>query len=541
MEATNLTPAEQARLTPRKLAEVLDERSTYDVELVSTRDRPKRIKVSYGKHRVWLQERRGGASIQLEISRRDRRSLQTADWIAALDEGERHIRQQVLAHHEERDVEREFFSAGGDPDLLLAVDFYRHKRFIGDPAHKAHVGPDHRKRLERVWAIVDYKFDMRQPVSSFGSAFVERYVALRTSDSVHFPEHWGRRPCRRASVRTAVNELKDLASVIAFAVKKRKVKFNPLEGYEWEREWLQGDQNAVEHMEEAHPKRHAILMACSECLNPKTGERLPPPINRIGAWDGGARARCIQAFLFHHGHRTISVLSMMCEDVALTRDEMRVLLRQAPNHREWWADHWPNGAVFWRRSKVDYRRVTPLSRRLRTELDRWRTEHPDWRPGMPVFPQMRDARRPIIYDQINKWMKQAVKIAAEDLERLQVPVQQIDRWLAGEIMHGWRDHWATQMDVLGFGWNAATKQGNSKLALHNHVAFMGDWATSGGTQAEVYAKLNPGILQAVAEFERAEDVVRRFSVQAKTELSEVLDAIYDDGEDIIPIIRGRGA
>jgi hypothetical protein len=540
-ETTNPTPAEQAELTARQLEHLLDKRSKYDVELVSKKSTLKRYRVSYGQHRVWLQERRGQASLQLEISRRDRRSLETDDWLRALEDAERIIREQVLAHHEEDVIEQKFSSAAGDCDLQVVVDFYRRARFVDDPNHKDHVGADHRKRLNRIWAIINLKFGMRRPVSWYGARFVERYIGLRTAEPIVFPEHWERDDCKQVAVRTAVNELKDLSGVITFAAKKRKVKANPLEGYEWDREWLQGDQHAVEHMEEAHTRRHQILMARSERLDEKTGKRLPPPINRIRAWDGGARARCIQAVLFHHGHRTVSTLAMMCEDVAFSRDEMRTLLAQAPNHRQWWADDWPHGAIFWRRSKVDYLRVTPMSRQMRIELERWRVEHPQWGPGIPVFPQMRDSRKPLVYDQINKWMHGAVNLARADLESLQVPVQQIDRWLAGEILHGWRDHWATKMDELGYGWDAATKKGDSKLDLHNHVAFMGDWATSGGAQAEVYAKLNPGILQAIAEFEKAEDVVRRFSAQAAEDLTGVLDAIYEDdtADDIIPLRRNH--
>lgn len=114
------------------------------------------------------------------------------------------------------------------------------------------------------------------------------------------------------------------------------------------------------------------------------------------------------------------------------------------------------------------------------------------------------------------------------MEAAGVPEAQIDRWLSGAILHGYRDHWATLMDQLGYGWEVA-RQGNSKLDLHDRVAVLGDWATSGGTQAEVYAKLNPGILQAIMEFERAEDVFRRFSAQAVDDVRAAMAAIYEEG------------
>jgi hypothetical protein len=55
----------------------------------------------------------------------------------------------------------------------------------------------------------------------------------------------------------------------------------------------------------------------------------------------------------------------------------------------------------------------------------------------------------------------------------------------------------------------------------------------------IYAKLHPGILQAIMEFERAEDVIRRFSREAQEELDEVLGLIYEDLNEVIPLTRAR--
>lgn len=83
------------------------------------------------------------------------------------------------------------------------------------------------------------------------------------------------------------------------------------------------------------------------------------------------------------------------------------------------------------------------------------------------------------------------------------------------------------MDTLGYGWEAA-KEGNRKLDVINHVAFCGDWAVTGGTQAKGYAKLNPGILQAIMELERAADVHLRFSVQAADDIDSARSSIYGE-------------
>ncbi len=170
---------------------------------------------------------------------------------------------------------------------------------------------------------------------------------------------------------------------------------------------------------------------------------------------------------------------------------------------------------------------------MRLELERWRAVHPNWRPGAPLFPKLNDASRPVADTSVREWVRKAYEIVRSDLERQNVPRAETDRWLAGAILHGYRDHWATIMDQLGFGWEVA-KQGTATLNLHNHVSFLGDWATAGGAQDEIYAKLNPGVLQAIMEFQRAEDVYRRFSAQAAADLHEALSAIHEEFEDVLP-------
>lgn len=535
-EQVHPSEQEQHLLSRSDLLRLLRTHSKYDVDLVSKPgSQLRRYRITYAGHSVALQERSGAAAIQMETGRRkeDRTSTETRSWLEALRRAERVIRERASADHESPDKTVRQVSTGGDPDLSLVFDFYVQHRFSGKRA----VSAAHARKLDRVMAIIEHVYGTRRPVSFYGQEFVEDYVDLRTTQDIVFPDHFERRDCGRVKVRTAIGELKDLSGVIRYAKKKGIVQVNPLEGYEWGA-WLVGDAHAVEHMEEAHTQRYPLLLARPQLLDPATGERLEPPVYRIACADGGARLRCILAFMFHHGHRWVSVQSVLCEDVALTREEVQALLRVAPNHREWWADWFPYGGILWRRSKVDYLRFTPFSRAMRTEIDRWRLHHPCWRPGVPLFPQVHNWLKPISDSSVREWVRKATAIARADQQRLGTPQDQVERWLSGAILHGYRDHWATMMDQLGYGWEAAQK-GSAKLALHNHVAFCGDWATSGGTQAEVYAKLHPGILQAVMEFERAESVHKRFSAQAAEALEAALASIYEGGDDIIPIGRAR--
>lgn len=530
------SPEEQHRLSRARLLELLKRHTKYKVELVSGKGSAmRRFRITYAEHSITLQERPGGASIQMETGRRkeDRISTQTRCWLEALRQAERVILERAFADHVQPDQEIATTPAAGDPDLFVVIELYVRKRFSGKNA----VSAAHARKLDRVFAIIEHVYGLRRPVSYFGAQFVERYVDLRTTREITFPAHFDRRACGKVKVRTAIGELKDFAGVLQFATKKGVIRSNPLEGYNWET-WLAGDQNAVEHMEEAHTRRYPLLLARPHLLDSATGERLEAPVHRIICVDGGARLRCILAFMFHHGHRWVSVQSILCEDIALTREEMQALLREAPNHREWWADWFPHGGILWRRSKVDYLRFTPFSRAMRSEIDRWRAHHPCWRPGVPLFPQMHNRTKAVSDSSVREWVRKAHEIARADQARLGVPREQVERWLSGAILHGYRDHWATVMDQLGYGWDAARK-GNSKLDLHNHVAFCGDWAVAGGTQAEVYAKLHPGILQAIMEFERAELVYQRFSAQAADAVDQALASIYEDGEGIISLERAR--
>ncbi len=548
----NTKGGEQYPPSPSKLIEELRNQTRFDVSLASRPEsRLTRVRVQHAGHVVVLQERAGGADIQLELGRRaqDRRSSGTTDWIEALAAAERHLRQLVLNDVIDQEIPRAV--PGSDPPISTVIDYYVARRFGAVKAKQGRrkqkydtklapdlVSPAHARRVDRVFAIVEHLYGPHKPLSFFDKQFVRAYVTHRTTRTIMFPERFARRPCRPASTKTAIGELKDFAGTIEYALKNDVIAANPLQGYAWDA-WLEGDDHAVEHMEEAHVQRYRVLMSRPTLLDPASKERLLAPVDRIAAADGGARLRCFVALLFHTAHRPTSVHALNVEDIALTREEMIAALADAPNHRTWWADHWPYGAVFWRKSKRNYRRVTPLSRAMRLEIDRWREAHPDWRPGVPLFPAITDPTKRVAETSLREWMRKAIEIARTDLVRQHVPQQDIERWLSGTLLYGFRSLWATLMDQLGYGWTAAEQGMGGKLDLHKHVSFYGDWAVGGGTMDVVYAKLNPDILLAVAEFERAAEVVERFSRVASDDVAEALSAVYDEG-DVIPINRFRG-
>jgi hypothetical protein len=530
-------------MTRSSLLTRLQERSRYQVVLAPRRkSKLLRILIQYADHTVALQERGGSASIQIEVdrSRAGRRSTGTRCWFTALQEAEREIGEVALEDHIDRASDPVQVKRSPDLEIGIVIDFYVRERFVSIDNAERHKEKDkptgagrtkpvsavHARKLDRIFAIMEYKYGRRRRVSAFNDVFVEKYIELRTTQEITFPDYYDRQPCGRVKVRTAVKELKDFGNVLGYAVKRKLISTNPLEDYPWS-DWLQGDEHAVEHMEEAHTRRFELLLARPKIVDPTTGERLEAPIHRITCADGGARARFVTAMMFNHGHRWVSVQSVLCGDVALTQEETRELLRQASNHREWWAEFFPYGGILWRRSKMSYLRFTPFSRITRMEIDRWKAIHPNWMPTAPLIPQVKDWSKPVADSSVREWLRKADAVVRSDLQRLGVPQAQIERWLSGAILHGYRDHWATIMDTLGYGWEAARESG-SKLDVHNHVAFCGDWAITGGTQAEVYAKLNPGILQAIMEFERAAEVHRRFSAQAADDNDSARAAIYDE-------------
>jgi hypothetical protein len=69
--------------------------------------------------------------------------------------------------------------------------------------------------------------------------------------------------------------------------------------------------------------------------------------------------------------------------------------------------------------------------------------------------------------------------------------------------------------------------------MNNHVHFMGDWRLDGGVRLRVYTRLDPGILQAIADFEPADNVYRKFSARTADNVRDVLAAIGEGDNDEI--------
>ena len=69
-DKTDLLPHQVARLSGSKLATYLNERSKYDVKLVSAKGSPRRYRVSYDRHKVWLQERLEPVDHHVHLGRR---------------------------------------------------------------------------------------------------------------------------------------------------------------------------------------------------------------------------------------------------------------------------------------------------------------------------------------------------------------------------------------------------------------------------------------------------------------------------------------
>jgi hypothetical protein len=499
-----------------------------------------RYRLTYDKRSVVLQERGGGNTIQVETDRtaEGRFNSGTIDWIAALRIAEGKLRGLVGLDMQAEEIRTGITAGRGDPEIGVVIDFYVANRFPGSETAKHPVSASHARQVNRVFAIVQLLRGRRAPVSSFDHNFLDWYIGLRTTETIEFPPEYKRRKLGKLTVRKAVAEAKDFAGVIEYAKKCRILSHDPTKGYPWDLNWLKGgDAEAVVNFTEGDRRGYGILMAPSQRRDPATGHRLKAPVHRVPTADGGARLRCFHAFLFNHGRRPISISSLLCGHVAFSTEEVMALLDRAPNHRTWWAEHFPNGGVLWLSSKKQYIRFTPFGRRMGEEIRRWKAQHPCWEPDEPLFPMYSDPSRSASPDRFREWTYKAVKIARADMVELGASKPMIDRLLNHAVLYGWRSHWKSLMDSLGYGQGGEERE---KYRVHNSVAFLGDWAIRGDTMEKVYSRLDPRVLQGIMDFEPADRLLARVSAEASASLEEVESGIYgEDDQTVIPIDRRR--
>jgi integrase len=400
----------------------------------------------------------------------------------------------------------------GDPPIGSVMDYYIADRFAGGDTAQKSISPSHARRVNRAFAVVELRWGRDARLSSFDHKFIDAYVTLRTTEEIEFPPEFGRRTLGAVSIRHAFKEAKAFTRVISYAKRMGKIAFNPLEDYPWvEQSRTRGDVNAVRHNVAGNLNGYAILMGRPKLIDSDTGQRFEAPVHRVPTKDGGARLRCSLAFLFHHGCRVESISKLRCDHVAFTAEESMALLDRAPNCPTWWAEHFPNGGVLWPHHEKSYIRFTPFSRWMSQEIQRWKAEHPCWEAGMPLFPMYTDPSRAVPANQFRTWMYTAHEIARADQRQLGVPEPQIDRWLGHAVLYGWRIHWKSLVESLGYGSNAV------------------DWMIGAGTMKKVFDRPDPRVLQAIMDFEPAHRLIKRICVE-ELEWTDVGREI-DDNED----------
>lgn len=517
-----------------------------EVKIVSRDDRPLRVVIRYGPRKVILQERKKGA-IQLETGRDSsrRRSTETADWQEAVEEADQALRRMVIEDHLDSELEAavaENGRGGRGAALEQLEDNFERVRYSAEAPRRA--SRKHMSNVRRVVAILRLKkgpdWRPEHEISENPHRFVEWYIQLRIATRISFPNSWNRRDVGPLRSRSgAIKELKDFAGVLQRGSEAGLLTMNPLRGYAFEGHGDRGDAGAVIHREEA--SLETVLRLLQPPVHPATGVRLldahgsplSAPVHRTHASDGGGRLRYLLSHLAGSGPRLSSVAGTggirdfpRLRDLIFDAHGTRAALREAPNHRDRWARYYTEGVFVSNRNKMQFHRVLPLGRFWAQEAHRWLEHHPTPDdPLAPLIPAIQDWSKPVSETMVRKWYDQAVQEAQNDAVRMGLDPDDYLPRNQNSTFSGFRPLWRTTMSELG--WDDAAHH-SSGVSLQKHALFFGGWSVGAGeVQARVYTRLNPRILMAVANFEKASSILPKIGQETH---ARVRDAFQVEGD-----------
>jgi integrase len=205
--------------------------------------------------------------------------------------------------------------------------------------------------------------------------------------------------------------------------------------------------------------------------------------------------RLILALAFHTGQRIDAILHLKADDVRITRHGMRDAIREAirtisaeEKPSEAWADDWPDGLLYFRRSwsKTKYDRPIPVNPVLRGEIDIYLKLREAAGIDSPwLFPSPNDPARPLRYDDALTLLDVAEEVARQMVEQAGLDPDDVVPDLGDQKWHGYRALWENLRDDLGWG-------------LNKNAAYAGGWTTAiGGPQDSAYRRLKPHFIFAV--------------------------------------------
>jgi hypothetical protein len=534
------------------------------VAIVSTNHRLLRVAISYGPHRVWLQERAGGAAIQIEVGgmARGRRSTRTRTWREAVALADAEVRALVLNDHT-----NEVISGAADRAREVGLyatleeleENYRLDRFSKGARNP--ITDSHMNSVARAVATLKIlKGPHWRPYEEIVAnpyRFVEWFVTIRTTSVVRFPRSWERASLLPLRPKSAVSQLKDFSSVLTRGKLKGLIPGNPLGDFVYSDFLGKGDDAAMVHRQESSwevlgrllsPPSHPVT---GVPLLDAGGEPLPAPVHRCRAQDGGRRLRILLTSVALSGKRPSDFLGTaisgvrvypFVKDVARTTEEVQRVLEEAKNHRVTWARHWPDGAFVAWRNKAKHHRVTPMGTFWRREMDEWLTHHPDPKPDAPLICSLSDPTKPLDSGKYVTWFGNAIAAAREDAIAMGLDPDEYMPIVADSKLGGFRPLWRTTMMELG--WDDPqdpAERRPGEPALNKHALFMGGWAVGvGQVQQRVYLRLRPEYLYAVANFEHAKDVKLKVAESVRGKITAALHASNSSGAPTSAQSVGRG-
>jgi integrase len=482
----------------------------FDVAIVD--EAPWNVRVSLGKRFVVLRQKQKGA-IQLDLGFRGkggRISTGKQDLNEAIAFAEAHLMTTwASALWEQRGPSS--LAPGVKENLTLADAITLCRKFY-IPKQTAQWA----QSLERVFDTVLEIFGGGFPLHLIGDSFVRNYIERRTSDGIAFKrvQRLELAPCQPC---TALGDVKDFAAAIRTLCKVPDgdpvLAADPFRNVTWP----DGEEFEKRYREPASVELYEVLMA--EFTDPKTGERLPAPVDVI---DPSGALRWLVAVLFHTGHRLNSCLNLRAGHIVTDLPTIRQKLHEARGaHRAQWAKAFAVHGAIWfdgAHEKGKRTRLVPMSLGLHLEWIRYTTLHGEWAPSDVLMPAVLDATRPMSKSTLCKTRysngvtekkggryREALYLAREYLARAGRDPDDIAPMVKGEFIHGWRRCFATTLRDLGWG----NFDFGEKVHLERHVNFLGGWSILGGhVREERYVRLDAELLLAAVNFRPVVEVLK---------------------------------
>ena len=306
--------------------------------------------------RVRIYERTPGAVLAREVridGRKDRRSL---------DHRDRKLAEQQARALAKRLAELQLTGYTGKATFGQLAALYRQHRL---PL----LSEDRQRSVKSLLPLLERHFARSTVVEDLAPHDVDAYVSVRRSGALVAPRH--RTPDKGVAEGTIRNELHLLRSMLRWG-RQHRVNGRPL--------LTMDPLETVAMPREINPKRPIA-----------TQERYERLLGVADRAEAAGRFRCLLVLVRETGRRINAICRLRISDVLLTREQMERSLA-AVGLPVAAAEHWPHGAIHWRRDddKKGYDTVAPISRAAREALDTYIRRGA--RAGeVPLFPGQQDA------------------------------------------------------------------------------------------------------------------------------------------------------